>query len=96
MDDRALDEAEVTIFYETVTYRGAGGAEKKAMRFRPYGMLRFDEAGQERDYVVPIHINVEILGSPENTGYAPNTLRFNLEPAPAEDGINWMHQFGHL
>ena len=96
MDTTALDQAELTIFFDQVTYRGHGGEEKKAMTFRPYGMVRFAERGQEREYVTPITITCDIIGAEQNTGALPSALRIFLEPAPSEDEKNWMHKLGQL
>ena len=96
MESSAMDNAEVTLFYDTVKFRDAGGAERTCMRLRRYAKIRFDEKGQEPDYIAPVSLQFDGVGSEEITGFAPSSLKIFLEPAPVKDDIKFPHDFGQL
>ena len=91
----SIMQAELTLFYTKVKYRGPEGHEKEAMQMRPYGMVRFKAQGEERQYVTPVTISYEGQATEATyDGNQPGSLRIFLEPAPVEDGVKWMHSFG--
>lgn len=95
MRNEAFEQAELTLFFEKVKFRGHGGAEVEGMRLRPYGMVRFQENGQERDYVTQITISWDGQLSEAAGGYRSGQRIF-LEPAPVEDENLWPFKLGDL
>ena len=93
MDDKAFDQAEVTLFFRKVKYRTQNNTEMEAMEIKPFASVRYSELGQEGGQIVPITITWDGAPGPGDSGVGHSGVKFFLEPAPINDENEWTHGF---
>lgn len=93
MDNKAFDQAEVTLFIRKVKYRDETGAEKTAMALEHFASVKFAELGQEGGYITPINFFWD--GALAPVDMMQDAVRFFLEelPAPQPDTL---HDFSDI